>query len=229
VRLVPGIEVGEPPEWAPDVRDFRFCEPAELPAGHTIGWRYTIPVIDMGRYLGYLARRLRLAGGTVRESHIGSFTEIASSARAIVNCTGLDSRNLAGDDLVYPTRGQQLVVSNPGVRRFFQHHGEGEDLTYILPHDNEVVLGGSAVPGAIDLDPDMGTAREIFARCVAVEPLLEKAKVIRHQVGLRPTRPGVRVERDTVRGVPLIHNYGHGDAGVTLSWGCADEVRCLLN
>ena len=48
-------------------------------------------------------------------------------------------------------------------------------------------------------------------------------------VGLRPVRSSVRLEAE--RPAPdrlLLHNYGHGGAGVTLSWGCADEVVALL-
>ena len=42
-------------------------------------------------------------------------------------------------------------------------------------------------------------------------------------VGLRPYRPsGFRVEREDLGGGRLlVHNYGHGGAGVTLSWGSA--------
>jgi D-amino-acid oxidase len=43
--------------------------------------------------------------------------------------------------------------------------------------------------------------------------------------GLRPLRHAVRLEAESL--APdrvLLHNYGHGGAGVTLSWGCADEV-----
>lgn len=43
--------------------------------------------------------------------------------------------------------------------------------------------------------------------------------------GLRPLRGGVRLERVIFSPARMvIHNYGHGGAGVTLSWGCADEV-----
>jgi D-amino-acid oxidase len=48
-------------------------------------------------------------------------------------------------------------------------------------------------------------------------------------VGLRPARSAVRLERETPRpGSTLVHNYGHGGAGVTLSWGCAGEVSELV-
>jgi D-amino-acid oxidase len=47
--------------------------------------------------------------------------------------------------------------------------------------------------------------------------------VLRHKVGLRPVRPAVRVEREG----DVVHCYGHGGAGVTLSWGSADEVVAL--
>jgi D-amino-acid oxidase len=48
--------------------------------------------------------------------------------------------------------------------------------------------------------------------------------VLRHRVGLRPARPQVRVERVG----DVVHCYGHGGAGVTLSWGTADEVAELV-
>ena len=43
--------------------------------------------------------------------------------------------------------------------------------------------------------------------------------------GLRPARPTVRLERGVLAdGTPVIHDYGHGGSGITLAWGCADEV-----
>lgn len=40
--------------------------------------------------------------------------------------------------------------------------------------------------------------------------------------GLRPYRPsGFRVEREQVGGTTVVHNYGHGGGGITLSWGTA--------
>ncbi|MEU0458917.1 FAD-dependent oxidoreductase, partial [Streptomyces sp. NPDC006129] len=48
-------------------------------------------------------------------------------------------------------------------------------------------------------------------------------------VGLRPTRPAVRLERDALPdGRLLVHNYGHGGGGVTVAWGCAEEAARLV-
>jgi D-amino-acid oxidase len=52
--------------------------------------------------------------------------------------------------------------------------------------------------------------------------------VIEHQVGLRPVRGGVRLEEEALDGARVIHNYGHGGSGVSLSWGCARAVEALL-
>jgi len=45
--------------------------------------------------------------------------------------------------------------------------------------------------------------------------------------GCRPWRKGtyrLEAEPHAVSGKTIIHNYGHGGAGVTMSWGCACEV-----
>jgi D-amino-acid oxidase len=236
VRLVPGIEVsedpGEPPEWATKVRDYRPCTAEELealkPRYHS-GWHYTIPLVDMPAYLEYLTGRLLRAGGTADfDRTVASFEELRGEADHLVNCTGLGARELVPDKTVYPTRGQLVVVENPGIEEFFQDNGHGEELTYIFPHGDHVVLGGCATEHAESYQPRADTADGILERCVKIEPRLSNAKILEHRVGLRPTRDRVRLEMIDLDGVPLIHNYGHGAAGVSLSWGCAEEVRRLI-
>jgi glycine/D-amino acid oxidase-like deaminating enzyme len=48
-------------------------------------------------------------------------------------------------------------------------------------------------------------------------------RVIRDVAGSRPFRPsGFRLETQQVGGKIVVHNYGHGGGGVTLSWGTAE-------
>jgi FAD dependent oxidoreductase. len=69
--------------------------------------------------------------------------------------------------------------------------------------------------------------KRIVRHCRELEPALASAQVLEVRVGLRPGRTAVRLEREH-RGVGVvIHNYGHGGAGFTLAWGCADEVLHL--
>jgi D-amino-acid oxidase len=68
----------------------------------------------------------------------------------------------------------------------------------------------------------------IVAECSRVLEM-NKPEVLGERVGLRPfRRSGVRVERAQLRdGRPLIHDYGHGGSGFTLSWGCAQTVAAI--
>jgi D-amino-acid oxidase len=237
VRLVNGMEASRqavaPPAWAIDVRDFQVCPPDRLPPGFSAGWRYTIPVVHMPSYLTYLADRLRQAGVTVERAAIRSLGQ--RLAPTVVNCAGIGARTLAADNALVGVRGQLVVVENPGIDWFF--HGGGDDyadLTYFIPHEDHIVLGGTAVPDASglaphpDLTPDPRTTADIIARCAAIEPRLGAARLIEQRVGVRPVRPTVRLEYASPAATNVIHNYGHGGSGVSLSWGCAREVLAMI-
>ena len=53
-------------------------------------------------------------------------------------------------------------------------------------------------------------------------------RVIRTTIGLRPHRPsGFVLRADKLDGKTLIHNYGHGGSGMSLSWGTASMATDL--
>jgi len=61
------------------------------------------------------------------------------------------------------------------------------------------------------------------------EPDLSEARVLGEVAGLRPhRRGGIRIAAERAGEKTIVHNYGHGGAGVTLSWGCAEEAASLL-
>ncbi|MDH4071645.1 MAG: FAD-binding oxidoreductase [Gammaproteobacteria bacterium] len=59
-----------------------------------------------------------------------------------------------------------------------------------------------------------------YSRKPWVAPRIDRENVIREVVGHRPYRPGGFVVRSEKQGDKVVvHNYGHGGAGITLSWG----------
>jgi D-amino-acid oxidase len=205
-----------------------MCDASELPDGFANGWRFTAPMIDMPVYLGYLEQRLIAAGGSIEIRKVGSLDEAATAAPIVVNCTGIGARELVPDPELTPIRGQLVVVENPGLNEFFSEDtGPSSNLLHYAPHGDTMILGGSAQPGDWNREPDQETAAAIVARCVEVQPRIRDARIIGHRVGLRPTRPCIRVEEQQLGDARVIHNYGHGGAGVTLSWGCAIESAAL--
>ena len=59
---------------------------------------------------------------------------------------------------------------------------------------------------------------------------VSRDRIIREIVGLRPYRPeGFKVEAERLGDKLLVHNYGHGGAGITLSWGTASLAVDILS
>lgn len=108
---------------------------------------------------------------------------------------------------------------------------------YLIPRPGgEVILGGCYDTGSWDTTVDHALARRILERCYKLDPRLsdgqgvDAVKIIRHNVGLRPSRRGgPRLEAESLsRGRRVIHAYGNGPGGYQGSWGIADEVASLV-
>ena len=178
-------------------------------------------------YLDWLMKKYEASGGKLEKRTISSFDVIKSPFDIIINCTGLNSGELLGDNEVYPVRGQIIRVKAPLTEMYLDQ--QIETLAYIVPRSEDVVLGGVAQQGSWSLEQNTKDHDFILNKCASIIPELKDAEIIEDLVGLRPGRTEVRLEKEEREDVDLIHNYGHGGSGVTLSWGCADEVVELAN
>ncbi|MFF3445794.1 FAD-dependent oxidoreductase [Streptomyces sp. NPDC002667] len=229
VRLVEGVmgETGldELGSWAARVPGLRAARAEEYPGPALRG---RLPLIDMPVHLRHLRERLLRAGGTVEERTVTDLAE--PEAPVVVNCSGLGARALVPDPAVRPVRGQLVIVENPGIREWVVSKDAADGTTtYVFPQPDRVILGGTTDEDDWSLVPDPEVAAHIVERCAALRPEVAGARVLGHRVGLRPVREAVRLERE-VRpdGRVLVHNYGHGGAGVTVAWGCARVAAGLV-
>jgi D-amino-acid oxidase len=219
VAMRSGTEVFATPQdepwWRPAVPRL---EHVAAPAAYGDAWSFEAPVVEMPVYLTWLVARIEELGGTLTRLNLPA---LPVGPDVVVNCSGIGSRLLAGDPSVGPVRGQVVYVEQVGLERWWLDSSEA--LTYVVPRSHDIVVGGTDQEDDWSRTPSPATAEEILERGRRLVPALAKARVLKHRVGLRPARPAVRVERDG----DVVHCYGHGGAGVTLSWGCADEVAAL--
>ena len=192
----------------PDDR-VRAARPDELPAGYEHGWVLRVPLVEMPSHLSALSQ-----AGIVRRT-VTSLDEISG---LVVNCTGLAARALADDPSVSAARGQVVHLRTlPGVPCVCDE----DEIIYVLPRHDHTVVGGSFQPDNESEAVDPEETRSLLTRARALVPQLEHAEVLGARAGLRPIRDGgPRVERVG----DVIHCYGHGGSGLTLSWGCARSV-----
>ncbi|PRP93600.1 FAD-dependent oxidoreductase [Enhygromyxa salina] len=213
------------PPWSRYVDMFRHATPEELPPGYRHGIVFEAPVIEMPVYLPWMVSELDRYGVEIVIRRVDSLAPALDLAPIVVNTTGLGARELVGDARVYPVRGQTVRLRRGALDRvLIDEHGP-HGITYVIPRGSDVVLGGVAQDHVESLAEDPEQTVAIVQRCARVEPRLVGAEQLGVSVGLRPCRDEVRLDHEVHDGKLIVHNYGHGGSGVTLSWGCAEDVR----
>ncbi len=211
-----------PPDWAQPFST-RGLTATEIPAVFASGFSIHVPLIETGKYLAYLASRLRKAGsvvtGTVR---LRVLEEVDRDYDLVVNCAGIGARELVPDAELEPHRGQVAIVGKVDLP--YAVVSDDPPLMYAIPRSEDCVFGGTNEVSE-NRQPDPAATARIIQECERVLGSSNNV-LLRERVGLRPCRrSGVRVEADQLPDSrTVIHNYGHGGAGFTLSWGCAQTV-----
>lgn len=227
--------------WGSLIRDYRhraLSAADGLPTRFVDAHEFRTPIIETPLYLPYLLERVRGAGGRITRRTIASVDEVTAEDVVVVNATGVCARRLVPDERLVPSLGQVVRVRPFGLDRVLIDEEDVERPTYLVPRSGDCVIGSIDRPWPVDevgfeappADPD--DTRDILVRAATVDARVADAEVVGVECGLRPRRDEVRVEVDVERlaqGRRVVHDYGHGGSGVTLSWGCAVEVRELVH
>ncbi len=128
--------------------------------------------------------------------------------------------------------------------------GEAADV-YWYPRVDSWVLGGTRLSGrldrwgrwsgeepagpTVDIDgvavpaPVLDLNRELIRSAIGVDIApWPRAATVGYRCARTPESGGVRLEPDTMGNKLIVHNYGHGGAGVALAWSCAVRVAAII-
>jgi len=211
----------EHPPYLAVMEDAAAVERPIVPGGYAFAWRYRTFFVDTTLFLPWLVQRFLDNGGSLNrmERSIASLDEITALPQDLIfNCAGLGARWLCHDDDIIPVKGQVALIG-PVDGMDWSIKADG---FYVYPRRHDTVLGGTEewnVEGEI---PESGAIDAIVRANRRILPHLQLNDIRRVVAGARPCRPsGVRLELQRKDGMALVHNYGHGGAGITLSWGSA--------
>ena len=215
----------EIPSWALSLGARRLAVDS-IPKSFRSGFALEVPLLDTTRYLDYLAARFGAADGEIESGvRFARLEKVACDWELLVNCTGVGARTLVPDPAVEPHRGQVVIV--PRIAEPYAVVCDDPPLMYAIPRENDCVFGGTNEQSSVR-EADPAQTAQIVAECSRVLEI-EPPPILGARVGLRPfRRAGVCLRADSLGdGRRVIHNYGHGGSGFTLSWGCARAVLGL--
>eukprot|EP00794_Sanderia_malayensis_P000291 gene291-917_t len=230
------IEIDQLPEWHDLVPDMKKLTKKDLqlknfPEKYQSGFFFTTLMIESHGYLPWLQKCFCKLGGKIEKKYIESFEEVAEYD-LVINCTGFGARKLCNDMSITPVRGQVMRVQAPWVRHFYLCDLSKENkVAYIIPNNKWLVLGGTVQVGNFNTNVTQADKDHIIKETGLIQPDLKNCVHLKDAVGLRPSRPCVRLEFELTslknKTLKIIHNYGHGGAGLTIHWGCAMDAADL--
>src|SRR5213082_340854 len=211
------------PQWALRLGARQINRNKVLPP-FTSGFTLKVPLMDTSTYLDYLAKRFLAAGGEINgDVRFEKLEAVSPEFHLVINCSGIGAKTLVSDADLEPHRGQVAIV--PKIDNLScAIVCDDPPLMYAIPRAHDCVFGGTNEISD-NLDADQKSTSRIVAECSRVLKIANP-KILAERIGLRPFRKsGVCLERDCLPdGRTVIHNYGHGGSGFTLSWGCAQKV-----
>lgn len=196
--------------------------------------------VEMPEYIPLLHTAYRDLGGTTEERHVDAGEVDALPGCVVFNCSGYGSKKLFGDDSMRAVKGHILQVPYHGDEplpfSYTYTPSNYGHYAYMYPRKGTVLFGGSYLMGDIEdgewrgESPDnpiamdgLSVPERLFT--VTRDIMSDHVDIRRDNVdakyGYRPYREaGMRIERDGT----VIHNYGHGGGGVSMSWWSALEA-----
>ncbi|KAK4046353.1 hypothetical protein OIV83_006134 [Microbotryomycetes sp. JL201] len=235
--------------WYKDVLPRYAILPAsECPKG-AVGVEFETLSVNAPKYIVWLHDELVKLGATFHRKTLNSVDEAfnlckdgGNDVSVVINATGLGAKSLGGvkDRLVTPIRGQTVLIKTD-VKLCTMDGSDPERPAYIIPRPGGEAVCGGTYGGNWDLSVDYDLSKSILEKCFCLDPRISCTndvsgiQVIRHNVGLRPSREGApRVEAERVclpsaaglnpfssksngsdrkRLVTVVHAYGVGPAG----------------
>ncbi|CAK9289930.1 unnamed protein product [Gordionus sp. m RMFG-2023] len=170
----------------------------------------------------------------------------------VINCAGLNAGQIINDkSSMIPIKGQVIRINAPWIKNFWflSESLENDFKTYIIPTTQTVVLGATRDEGVSDDTVCPEDSEAIMQRCAGLVPSVKLAPILTEWAGLRPYRKETlhtsspRIELEPLKCLAgnfdfpqylaesrtiVIHNYGHGGNGVSMSYGSGLRVLELM-
>jgi D-amino-acid oxidase len=219
-----GVEEEEPVwiEFMPE-NSYRIMREDELPTGIAKAYDVQVPLMETQIFLPYLQQQLSESGVKFIQKEIKDFSELTNNFDLVINCSALGARELCKDESIIPVRGQVALLS---PRNNLPIYLDNEKPLYVVPRKDAIIVGGTYEERIAAETTEPATIERILKNAYEVFPELKQQEIIGSWAGLRPYRAEVRLEQE--KGRNIIHNYGHGGSGFTLSFGCAEEVVSIV-
>ncbi|MGI8951064.1 MAG: FAD-dependent oxidoreductase [Chitinophagaceae bacterium] len=202
---------------------YRMMQQNELKKNYAKAYEAIVPLIETQIFLPYLQKYLEEKNVAFIEKEVNDLNDF-HDYDVVINCTGLGARKLCNDKTLIPVKGQVGLLS---PKNNFPIFLDNEKPLYIVPRKDAIIVGGTYEDEIFAEHTEPSTIEGLLKNAYEVFPELKQQKYIGCWAGLRPFRPTVRLEKEP--STNIIHNYGHGGSGFTLSFGCAEEVADLVN